>query len=193
VTDIPGTTRDFLEETVDLDGMPVTFVDTAGLRTPEDPVEAAGVERALALAESADIVLLLSDATAGVEATLPDSLSTKDNVISLLTKADLAPGDVSAVTGVGIDTIVEIIRRRALPEGSDQGVTAVVTSARHYEALKEAVEAMERAENASMRGETPDIISVEIQESLAQLGLIVGETTSEDLLDRIFSTFCIGK
>jgi tRNA modification GTPase len=193
VTDIPGTTRDFIEETIDLRGIPVTLVDTAGICTTNNPVELAGVERALALADSADLILLLTDATLSLAS---DEISLgvdPHKIIPIKTKSDLAPGDLSVVTGDGIDELIERIYTAILPEGGIAQQGLVITSARHHEALCAAGEATGQALTACREGEAPDIISVEIQEAIAQLGLIVGATTTEDLLDRIFSTFCIGK
>lgn len=190
VTPVPGTTRDFLEETLDLDGVPVTLVDTAGVRATEEPAEVDGVKRALALASDADLVLVLSEAT-GPVFTLPEG--TTGHVLQVRTKADLAPGDVSAATGFGLDALAATIRERVLPEGGRESNRIVVTSARHHGALRAAEGALARAEEASRVGEPPELIAVDVAEALAELGTIVGETTTEDVLDRIFSTFCIGK
>ncbi|HIA04022.1 MAG TPA: hypothetical protein EYN66_19350 [Myxococcales bacterium] len=193
MTDIPGTTRDFLEESIDLRGVPVTLIDTAGLRNTDNPIEEAGVERSWSLAEKADLILLLTDPTQPeLDVGELDSLD-QEKVFSIRTKADLASGDVSVVTGEGIDELMERIYNFALPENSTDATTQVLSSARHHEALTAGCLALQNALTASQNNEPPDIISVEIQEAICQIGLIVGETTTEDLLDRIFSTFCIGK
>jgi len=191
VTHIPGTTRDFLEETVDFNGVPVTLVDTAGMHTSTDAVEVEGMERSVAMAATANLVLALTDATdkTPFDVDLPIDPSL---VLRVKTKADLAPGDVSVVTGVGIEELVARIRTRVLPENSDTADTAIITSTRHFDAVTKANIALESAVHSS-RTEAPEITAVEIQEALHQLGLVVGETSTEDILDRIFSTFCIGK
>jgi tRNA modification GTPase len=189
VTDIPGTTRDFIEETTDIGGLAVTLVDTAGIRSDaSDEVESAGIERSLAVAEHADLVLWLSDARTPEPP--PEHLS---RVIALTTKADLSPGDVSVITGLGIADLLERIKHAVLPEGSREGDHQVVTSARHHEALVAATAALKTAAETCGAGESPELVAVDVQEAVTQLGLIVGETSSEDLLDRIFAEFCIGK
>ena len=117
----------------------------------------------------------------------------QEKVFSIRTKADLTPGDVSVVTGEGINELMERIYNFALPESSASASNQVLSSARHHEALTAGCLALQNALTASQNNEPPDIISVEIQEAISQIGLIIGETTTEDLLDRIFSTFCIGK
>lgn len=191
VTDIPGTTRDFLEEKMDLDGVPVTLVDTAGVHTSTDTVELQGIERSVSLASNANLVLALTDARDdkpfSIDLTIDPNL-----IMHVRTKADLAPGDVSVVTGHGIDALVEKIRERLLPESAETTDSAIITSRRHFDAIIKAQKALKSAVTASA-AEAPEITAVEVQEALHQLGLIVGETTTEDILDRIFSTFCIGK
>ncbi|MFT7625352.1 MAG: tRNA modification GTPase [Myxococcota bacterium] len=192
VTEIPGTTRDFIEERADLGGIPVTLVDTAGLRdATDDVVEAAGVDRAHALVASADLVLLVSDARLAPPP-LPTGL-TADRVMRVRTKADLADGDVSVVTGQGLDELAQRIVDRVLPAPTRSAGEVVVTNARHFEALRAAEVALARAEEGAAAGCSSDLLSVDVREALDQLGLIVGKTTTEDLLDRIFGEFCIGK
>lgn len=193
VTEIPGTTRDFIEETSDLGGVPVTLIDTAGVHDQvADAVEAAGVERALALAQEADLVLLLSDGEATYD--FPIEALDATRVLRVRTKADRFPGaDVSVVTRFGLDALTEQIRHRVLPDGARYSDRIVVTSARHHQALLAAIDSLEKATHAAAANLEPELVCVDVQEALAQLGLIVGETTTDDLLDRIFSEFCIGK
>jgi tRNA modification GTPase len=193
ITDIPGTTRDFLEERLDLQGVPVRLVDTAGIRDARDPIEKEGVERALNVARKADLVLHLCDATQDAPVLLNSTLLGHDRVLTIRTKADLAPGDISVVTRQGMDWLAETLKSRLLPESWRDSNDIVVTSARHHTALSEAAKALHMALTACRKGEPADIIAVDVQEALAQLGLIVGETSTEDLLDEIFSSFCIGK
>ncbi len=191
VTDVPGTTRDFLEETADLGGVAVTLVDTAGLRETDDQVEAAGVERTVAVAQDADLILALTDCRTAPEP-LPSELDAA-RVLAVRTKADLGDGDVSTVTSAGLAGLLETVRERVLPEGAVAVDHVVVTSARHHQALIAAGEAIEHAIAASESAQPPELVAVDVQEAVTQLGLVVGETTTDDLLDRIFSEFCIGK
>jgi tRNA modification GTPase len=193
VTETPGTTRDFIAETADFDGIPVTLVDTAGVRQTDDPIEAAGVERALTLSAEADLVLLLTETDSQFTFDLPPELASADKVMRVRTKSDLGPGDVSAVTGDGIDALIGSIRERIMPLSSALADHVVVTNERHFEALIEGRAAVMRAKEAAEAGETADIVAVDVQDALNRLGLIVGETTTDDILDRVFSTFCIGK
>jgi tRNA modification GTPase len=194
VTDVPGTTRDVLEVHLDLDGLPVLLADTAGLREARDEAEREGVRRAAARARSADLALWLADASApadpaGVSATL---------LWRVANKIDLAPESVwpadhrvSARTGAGLDgllTALSAAAREALGTGEAVGVTR----ARHREALAAAHEALTRA--ASDWERLPDEILAEILRQAAEdLGRVTGRIGVEDVLDRIFAAFCIGK
>lgn len=194
VTETPGTTRDFIEEVVDLGGLSVVLVDTAGLRAETaDPVEREGMERSVALAREADLVLLLIDGAQPVTPVLSPDQVPGGRVLQLRTKADLGTGDVSAHTGEGLDALVERLRNRLLPEGAREADRVTVTSARHHTALVAATGALEAAHASCLRQEAPELVAVDVREGLDQLGLIIGETTTEDVLDRIFSEFCIGK
>ena len=192
VTPVPGTTRDFLEETLDLNGLPVTLVDTAGLRDTVDPIEAEGVQRALEMARGSDLAILLVDPTADEP---PPSVALGDvPVLVVRTKADLAPaGEVSAVDGTGLEALTTRLHRRLLPGPAASAHGAVVTSARHHHALAEAQVALGHAVDGCHASASPELVAVDVAEALAQLGVIVGETATDDLLDRIFSSFCIGK
>ena len=109
------------------------------------------------------------------------------------TKADLAEGDVSAITRQGLPELLQTVRTELLGESWRDSTAVIVTSARHYVALSNAAKALLAAKRACDLQETPDIIAVDVQEALDQLGLISGETSTEDILDEIFSKFCIGK
>lgn len=196
----PGTTRDFLEDALDLGGYPVTLIDTAGLRDEtDDDIESAGMARALELSQSADAVLWLHP---GGEAP-PMALRDHPGLIRVWTQLDrqpdsaLLPWDgearISVVTGAGLDALRALLFERIVPVGSREGGTAIVTSERHHAALDAACAAVSDAIAADERRLPPELIAIDVKEALDQLGLIVGDTTSEDVLDRIFSRFCIGK
>ncbi len=191
VTPVPGTTRDYLEETLDLDGVPVVLIDTAGMRASDDAVEALGIDRSRELIGSADLVLWLDDPTQ--PEALPDPAIASERLLRIRTKADLAPGDISAVTGVGLEALQRRLRDALLPHGAEALSALVITSARHAEALQTAARALRDAASAAQQRAPPELIAVDVAEALAALGLITGETTTEDVLDRIFSSFCIGK
>jgi tRNA modification GTPase len=192
VTPIPGTTRDYLEETADIGGIPVVLTDTAGLRDgTDDIVEQAGIERTGTLAAQADLVLVLTPC-GSEESPIPQGIQ-NDRVMRVKTKSDLGEGDVSALTGDGLEGLIEQIVSRLVPGTDLRSTDVMVTHERHYSALIQAEKALENAYAACRDGEPVDAIAVDVQEAVYQLGLVVGETTTEDLLDRIFGDFCIGK
>ncbi|GMV38472.1 MAG: tRNA modification GTPase MnmE [Myxococcales bacterium] len=202
VTPIPGTTRDLIEETASIRGYPVVLVDTAGLRDTEDPIEREGIARTRARLLRADVVVRVFD---GSRPPGPEDELTRDagsdRALSVLNKRDLgldpawAPTllRVSATTGEGIEALADALLEAA---GLDEPLAteaAVVTRARHRAALDRAVEALAQAAEAARLSLPHEIVAGELQLALLALGDIVGATTAEDILDRIFATFCIGK
>ncbi len=195
VTPIPGTTRDPLEVALDLDGLPVVLVDTAGLRESADPVEREGVRRARERAEHADLRLHLLDPF------IPESAWPEEDPCGLLVvnKVDLAPPPasprpflaVSCRTGAGMAELEARLRERAA-ELVGSGDVAVITRARHREALSEALDALDRV---TADGESRELalLAEDLRIAARALGRVVGEIGVEDLLDRIFAEFCIGK
>lgn len=191
VTPLPGTTRDVIEVPLELDGLPVTLLDTAGLRDTEDPIEAEGVRRARARAEAADLRLYLIEAG---QVDLPPVLNAPTllvvNKIDLARPQALPPGAmaISCRTGEGIDALLQRITAvaRELVASGDE---AVITRARHREALQQAVQALARARTA---GE-PALVAEDLRLAARALGRITGRVDVEDVLDRIFARFCIGK
>jgi tRNA modification GTPase len=190
VSEIPGTTRDYVEERADFLGYPVVLVDTAGLRETLDPVESIGVQRARAAAANADVIWYVFDATLGV---VEADLESFDRpVILLANKSDLSAPSmgtaVSAKTRLGLDSL--IASTAASFEVSDD---AAVVNARQGLLLREAEASLKDALE-HLRGDTPsDLLSVLLNECLDRLGQITGETVSTDMLERIFRDFCIGK
>ena len=207
VTATPGTTRDTLEETVDLDGVPVRLTDTAGLRDGAGPVESEGVRRAVEARDRADLVLLVVDGSRRLTVTEKEGLlraaADPDRNVVVLNKIDLpAAGGpvqppegtvpVSALTGEGCNRLKTVIREKLVgPAGSFED--PLVTNVRHAEALAKTGHALSRAGQAAEAGIPDDLVLEDLREAMRQLGSITGEFTTEDLFDRIFSTFCIGK
>ncbi len=196
VTDEPGTTRDLVEVTLDLDGIKVTVIDTAGIREQAGRVEAIGIERALQSAESADFVLQLEEITAPTHSRIVASAS---NYLRVGTKSDLLSGAgaagaydlaVSTRTGAGLSELLEAISERAAAAAGGMG-EALPSRLRHVELLRRCCEELERAV-----GQPPSALELsaeDLRKASESLGRIVGAVDVEDLLDTIFSAFCIGK
>lgn len=218
VTPIPGTTRDLVEESADIGGVPLVLVDTAGLRETLDVVERIGVERAESAAADADVILLVLDAETGVtqsdveiaRAVAPTSgqriliAVNKQDVVSeawseavvdearTLFAADAADTvvSVSALTGTGLETLES---RLAAAAGAEESDSVVVGSARHRSALEAARLSLIEAERTAHRRLPGDFIAIDARGALDSLGLITGETVTEDILHRVFRDFCVGK
>jgi tRNA modification GTPase len=204
VSPYPGTTRDVIEVHLDLEGYPITLLDTAGIREPGDPVEQEGVRRALARAEAADLVLWVVDAATGDEAAQTSPQARSASVWFVPNKIDLLGPDsrataesgprtfaISARTGAGIDTLVAALAKHAR-QVFVAGEPSIVTRARHRAALTEAVEALDRALEEGARGQE-DLVAEELRIAARRLGRITGKVDVEDILDVIFRDFCIGK
>ena len=190
VSATPGTTRDAIEVRCDLGGLPVTFVDTAGLRASEDPIEQAGMARTRARLGTADLTLWL----AAPDAAEPPPKDAGP-LLKVATKADLGPaGDadlaISAVTGQGLSALLDRIEREA--EATLGQGDAVITRERHRAALTRACEALDRAGHALPEGRT-ELAAEDARLALRAIGEITGRVDVEHVLDRLFATFCIGK
>ncbi len=185
-SNIAGTTRDVIEVRMDLRGLPVTMLDTAGLREAGDEVEAIGIERALQRAEDADLRIILLEREGDRPATLP-----REGDIVVVAKSDLGAGDISAKSGAGLDDLVE---RVAVALESKAGGAGLAIRERHRDALVRAIEALgiatERLETAP---ELTEIIAEELRGAIHALDSLVGRVDVEDILDDIFANFCIGK
>lgn len=183
VTDIPGTTRDTIEESVTLGGVPCVLIDTAGLRETDDPIERLGVARAQTAAAGADAVWYVHDATTP----MPPSLPANDLVV--LAKVDLMPGTlgVSAKTGEGLSTLHGWVAAQTFTD------RACLIDARHGPLLRRALAGLELVAETIAHDQPDDLLSVGLREAIAALGEITGETSADDLLTSIFSRFCIGK
>jgi tRNA modification GTPase len=203
VTEYAGTTRDILKERIDIDGLAVELIDTAGLRDDPDHIEAEGIRRAKGAMAQADAVIWVRDATGPDDELTDEALPGGKPVIVLRNKIDLSgeePGalstdppvlNMSAQTGAGSDALRETIRRVA--GYSDQGEGAFTARRRHIEALADARRHFDTGRAALEAAEAGELLAEELRLAQAALGGITGEFSSDDLLGRIFSEFCIGK
>ncbi len=207
VTEVPGTTRDAVDGWIQPGGVPVRLVDTAGLRASRDRVEAEGVRRARRVAEEADCVVLVCDgARAPTAAERVEIASQTGPVLAVANKADLGragvaalaealgrpPLEVSAVTGEGIPALTAELARRAGEMGAG-GVEAPLTRERHRAALEDARAAVGRASDLLRTGGFPEVAASELHGARRALAGLLGWGTAEDVLEGIFSEFCIGK
>jgi tRNA modification GTPase len=196
VTAIPGTTRDLLRETVDLGGIPVTFVDTAGLRDTGDAIEEIGIGRARAAAELADLVLYLVDARRGMTEDDRSELGRLRDPIVILTKGDLVTGvddAVSVLVGTGMPELLarldsEVKRRYATAEESP-----TVVNERQRGAFEASAEALEGALFSLRAGASEEFIAADLRRAAMALGALTGAISSDEIYREIFSRFCIGK
>jgi tRNA modification GTPase len=204
VTAEPGTTRDVIEEPIDLGGVPVLLHDTAGIREGAGEAEAEGVRRSRATAAAADLVLVVYDLSEGFtpedesirkEITAPSLLVANKIDLPPIGKAVRDPAApelrVSATTGAGIDALVAAIHTRLQGDSKGEGLT--ITRIRHKTALESAAGFLETAAAAARKAVSPDLIASDARRGLDALGEIVGSVTTEDLLGRIFERFCVGK
>jgi tRNA modification GTPase len=212
VTAVPGTTRDTITESVGLDGVPLILIDTAGIRTSEDEIESIGVERTRRAAADADLIIVVID---GSENLLEEDLNVLAEVgeakhLIALNKSDLAsfsaagltdlmpPASfarvvsVSAKTEAGLESLCAAILE-PFANGSAAGESLLITSARHYDLLLRAIEALESSTRLLSEGASEELLLVGLHNALRYLNEITGETTTEEILGQIFSTFCIGK
>lgn len=206
VTNIPGTTRDLIHGSFYMNGILIQLIDTAGMRVTDDPVEAIGVERAKNVIQQADVVLYLVD---GVEGLLPEdedfikNINSPNNAV-VVTKNDLQ----NTVDNSKIRTAanqIEILQSSSLRDGGIDAVkafikekstlpkTMLLTHQRHLLSAKAALQSLKQAIVQAQNGETLDLLTIDLKEALFSLGEITGESVSEDLIDKIFENFCVGK
>jgi tRNA modification GTPase len=211
VTPIPGTTRDVLEEVVNLRGYPFRLVDTAGIRADADAVEQEGIGRARSRLESADLVLLVLDQSEPLTAEDEDAIATVQGkrVQVVLNKADLPPflradelqrrfpewpkAAVSCKQRQGFEPLTEAMVEVVLHGLERPQEEPMLTKLRHWEALQHAHRSLQRANAGMAQRLSGEFIAVDLREALEWLGEIVGLNYTEDLLDKIFSEFCLGK
>jgi len=210
VTETPGTTRDYIEEGMLLNGEYMRFIDTAGMRQTDDHIEAEGIAFSRSILREADIVCLMADARDGAS----EALTVRDlalieeedaRVLLLFNKVDLIPADaaadlaehgfvISARTGEGMDRLTARLAElaRAAVHTPEQG-SVLVTNARHADCLRRGIDALEDARRARHNGMTEEFLAYEVRRAIDALGEIIGAVTSEDVLNSVFARFCIGK
>ena len=209
VTDVPGTTRDVLEEWITLRGIPVCLVDTAGIRETDDTVEKIGVSRARQYLDRADIILAVIDSSRPLTEEDKDILQSVagKNVIVVLNKTDLPPVvtskdlspygfllcPISASTGKGLDKLKDMLLQEVLKGGFTDGPSALLTNTRHIELVRQSAEALNRAQQSLQDGMPLDCAVVDIRQAWDALGSITGDTVHDDIVEEIFSRFCLGK
>ena len=203
VSEIPGTTRDVIREEFTLGGILFKLYDTAGIRITEDVVEKEGVLRSREAVKNSDVVIFLNDVESGFAEELYNELNTisaSDKILTVLNKIDLkgehnikSDVEISALTGEGVEKLFTLMKSKAIGSGSYSEKTAVVSNLRHYKALEKAKESLEKAKDSVQDGMSGEFISVDLRTAENSLGEIIGKVTTDDILNNIFSKFCIGK
>ena len=199
VSDIQGTTRDTIEDTLVLGGLLFRFIDTAGLRETDDTIESLGIERSRQAAQKAAVIIHLQDATRPI-----DTLSQIDDVVDkhvihVYNKVDLVPSFVAGANSIGISAKsgdIDSLRQLLITYAEEQcNVRNAVTisNTRHYEALMRAQSAIQRVKEGLEIQLSGEFLSMDLQDCLSALGEITGQITSQEVLNNIFSKFCIGK
>jgi tRNA modification GTPase len=201
VSDIHGTTRDYLESAISIQGLPVTLYDTAGIRKADDPIEAEGIKRAEEVIRNSDIVIHVVDSTRGLQQQDQDFRKkfSASKMISVWNKSDLSqlpPPEgfiaLSAVTTEGFSTLEKEVQELA-SAGEIKGNEALIDSLRQKELLDSSLESLKLAQESVVMGESIDGTALYLKEALDSLGEITGEVTSTDILNNIFGNFCLGK
>ena len=206
VTDIAGTTRDTVEETVMVGHTRLRLIDTAGIRETSDQIEAIGVERSKQAAEKADLVLFVCDGSAPLsdeDRTVIEACADAENAIALINKTDLGkavvPSDlpfmqviyISTKTGEGLDQLADVIDM--MFAGSSPCDGSILTNARQFDAIRRAYEAILSALQGLKAGQTPDAVLTDVEAAMEAMGEVTGNTVREDITARIFERFCVGK
>ena len=212
VTEIPGTTRDTITESIGLNGVPLILIDTAGIRSSVDEIESIGVERTRRAAADADLLIVVIDGSEGLrqeDRTVLAEVANTKHLIAL-NKSDLenfsvarlrdstVPRDSCAVISVSAKTDAGLESLRAailqpFANGSAQGESLLITNARHHDLLVRSLGAIDSSERLLEQGASEELVLVGLHNALRYLDEITGETTTEEILGQIFSTFCIGK
>ena len=206
VTDIPGTTRDTVEEVVKVGGVKLRLIDTAGIRETEDTVEAIGVERSRKAVENADMVIFVCDGSQPLteeDEAIIDLCCDRENAVALINKTDLGqmvePGDlpfmnvveICAESGEGLDQFADVVEM--LFESDTPCDGSILTNARQADAIRRAYESMLSALQGLKLGLTPDAVLIDVEAAMEAMGEVTGNTVREDITARIFERFCVGK
>lgn len=211
VTEIPGTTRDTIEEAVSIRDIPVYLVDTAGIRDTADRVEQLGIERSKEAFNSADLVILIVDGSSqlsdedrdiaryltGRQALILVNKTDLGRVVTDAQLQEMAPGadiiESSVISGRGIDEVEEFIEEMVYGGSVTQHESVMVNNVRHAELLRQAKESVGDALMMAEAGEALDFIEVDVRDAYDRLGEIIGETVADDIINEVFSRFCLGK
>lgn len=213
VTEVPGTTRDTVEDVLDIEGVLFKIIDTAGIRSSQDPIEKEGIRRSLDALEQADLVLLVLDGSTALEdedQQIIRKIAEKDKrVVVVLNKSDLerrleqtgfadkinveAALTISAKKGKGIDELIDKLKHLVLGGGLPNEGDVLLTRERHRSRFQQTVAAIEEAQSSLDQDMSQEFVTMDLRKALHLLGEIVGETTADDILNNIFSRFCIGK
>ena len=206
VTEVAGTTRDTVEETVMVGGVKLRLIDTAGIRETEDRIEAMGVERSRKAVEQADMVIFVCDGSKPLteeDEAIIDLCCERENAVALINKTDLGqavtPSDlpfmnvieICAATGDGLDLLADVVA--VLFGGESPCDGSILTNARQYDAIRRADGAIGRALQGLKAGLTPDMVLIDVEEAMEAMGEVTGATVREDITARIFERFCVGK
>ena len=211
VTDIPGTTRDIIEEYINIEGIPVKIIDTAGLSETENPVEKIGVERAKEALEASDLAIVMLDASQGLSTGDVDIIERTENkkAVYVINKTDLASEDqilameeglggkkpihMSIVRGQGVEELEKTIAGLLLKGELNIGTELLVTNIRHKNLIDKAIQSLDEAVSSYENGMPLDLVTIDIKNAAEYIGEITGESVGDDVLKEIFSRFCIGK
>lgn len=203
VSEIPGTTRDVIREEVSINGILFRLFDTAGIRSTKNEIEIEGVLRSREAVKSADVVLFINDVQQKISKELREELlqlTSAEKIITVLNKVDIenmiekeVDVYISALTGYGINNLFAKLREKVLGGNSYTEQSAIVSNSRHYENLKKAKQELQNATNATKQKLSGEYISLDLRNAENSLGEIIGEVTTDDILNNIFSRFCIGK
>ena len=209
VTAVPGTTRDPIEEPLNMEGVPIVISDTAGIHQTDDLVEIIGIEKAKDRIETADLVLFMNEAgTRFSEKEFEKMVPSGKKAILVVNKIDVNPEavphlsekynhlpvvNISALYGKGIKTLQKKIIQICMAQLDVDGSGGVVPNLRHKKALEETVVSLEMVKEGLLSGRNEEILAMDVKSAVHSLGLITGESASLDILDTIFNNFCIGK
>jgi len=207
VTDVPGTTRDVVTETISLDGVPLSFADTAGVRETTDVVESIGVMRTFEEVSECDFALLVLDGSSTFDDDDCQALNRASGMphVVVINKSDLPQVIdlsvlngatrvlVSAKTGQGLQDLHNALRAFLVSHKTSLADDLILTNTRQHEAVSNATAALSRAEQAVAAGVPHEMVLLDLYDALGALGELTGEVVTDDILGRIFSTFCVGK
>ena len=206
VTEVAGTTRDTVEETVKVGGVKLRLIDTAGIRETDDKIEAMGVERSRQAVENADMVIFVCDGSKPLteeDEAIIDLCCDRENAVALINKSDLGQVveasdlpfmnviEICANTGDGLEQFADVVDTLFGGETPCDG--SVLTNARQYDAIRRAHEAIMRSLKGLRLGLTPDMVLIDVEEAMEAMGEVTGATVREDITARIFERFCVGK